>query len=634
MTVRGVKVNSARRLLENTLNYLKFDCFSEEGIRCAKETARIRSDFRFVKHFQPVLIICDNTCSDPRPFIVRVLKAKYKETSAMLSKLVKERTFDDEDDASLFLCRLSLTPRYRPHWGQVIELLFLAEDSEDIASLEEQLLSAVADHFRLHVDSFFARLAEIFGEPLDLEPPHKLRTRPCFKELGLFESNAKIFVASVLSLLGDEKELPLGTMLTVGKSRIGEKALEVDLDGVITQEQTDAHEIVRKLPLLLLSGAGNDSTRMVTADNLFHYLTAWFSGLPESPDSSSISCNVEDNVILMTYPELGGNNSTSLCEESQDEGCCMLQDIIRSNRHASVKLAKYDYQPASREIAQRGEMEDAIHLANAFDYKTLDQVPETSSPMFIGCKYADSHGTSDCSSYFSPVYNTDGVGYTFNHARFYEIFKQTEFNDMFYKEINRKKEEQGFRYIRGHGRAFSLYFFVKPDNFDSAHMDNYISVHSPFQLADLESAVFKLEPGWTYTMVVDPSVVETDQGALAMDPETRGCLSAVDDGHGLKAFRRYTQASCLFECHLRVASSRCNCTPWDYLVVPGEDSSWPVCNVVETQFCFEVALSEPVNSTYCDCPNNCEELQYPHSVLMERTKKELCTITYDDAFVQ
>ncbi len=138
----------------------------------------------------------------------------------------------------------------------------------------------------------------------------------------------------------------------------------------------------------------------------------------------------------------------------------------------------------------------------------------------------------------------------------------------------------------------------------------------PRELQNILSDGMVIKPGFLYAISVVPTVTVTDSSALKMPLEKRNCLSK-DESQNLVIFKTYSQTSCLFECQLRLATHSCNCTKWDY---PKVDERYPTCvdrhaydfrmPELSSTDCFDTAMKKPVRLRDCDCPNDCDYIQY------------------------
>ena len=63
-------------------------------------------------------------------------------------------------------------------------------------------------------------------------------------------------------------------------------------------------------------------------------------------------------------------------------------------------------------------------------------------------------------------------------------------------------------------------------------------------------------------------VTATD-GLGSLSREQRKC-NFPSDNEGMTVLKRYSKRGCQFECMLEQARELCNCTPWNYPVIPGK----------------------------------------------------------------
>ncbi len=125
----------------------------------------------------------------------------------------------------------------------------------------------------------------------------------------------------------------------------------------------------------------------------------------------------------------------------------------------------------------------------------------------------------------------------------------------------------------------------------------------------LNSRPIYISPGKTYTITVTPSKLQVGPKFDKEDMAKLGRVSGQD--HNFTIFYAYGQSKCQFECHLKLAISKCGCIPWNY---PHIDSKVPVC--LESQFkYFKKALTQAEEDhDACDCPPACNRVHYTYHV--------------------
>ena len=80
-----------------------------------------------------------------------------------------------------------------------------------------------------------------------------------------------------------------------------------------------------------------------------------------------------------------------------------------------------------------------------------------------------------------------------------------------------------------------------------------------------------VKSGTQITIKVSPRAVSIDDAVQNVSGHKRNCNLRLDTtvNGSTPIIGVYSQAGCQFECMLREARSKCDCTPWDYPVEPG-----------------------------------------------------------------
>ncbi len=438
----------------------------------------------------------------------------------------------------------------------------------------------------------------------------------CVYSLDGFDQKVLLTAASALPMLQDEVTVPLGKLLatsySLGNTHITLLGLDKDK---LSKRQIDVLSKVQQLSHRLV----NSSKISIYISDVYHFTETTDSDLP-MPNKNDTGCPTDMLLMEMSFSE----EAYPLCEYSDfNDDCCKLEEHLGNNKELVLRLMKYSLQAVSKEISELGEIRDLAEVSQIFDYKSSADHVGNFGALVSTCQYSG----QSCNDLFDRFYTTDGIGYTLNHDSFWNIFQNNKQNNLFFREIHEKMYHQKVvKMIEGHGEAFSLEFYVRRSSIPhgrvgSLEAGTFMTIHSPFEIADFGGIVLEMDPGWTYVVYIYPSFTETDQGALSLDIEDRQCL-AQGDYHNLKLFNHYTQAACLFECHIKLASGLCNCTPWDYIMY---DLSLPLCNHIMAEECFEKKLGKVVNPVECECPSDCRRYNYDQSVTMQRTKPDrLC----------
>ncbi len=490
-------------------------------------------------------------------------------------------------DATLYICHDLLAKRYNWELSQVLGKL---NSTENFEAEEKEMLEVLAVTFRQPTRFTFGQLSVYFPEGYAY-PFDPYETGPCAAELASFKEEARVAVASFLVALGGFEKVQLGNFLM---AMFTPRALWPNFveNGVINR----------------------------TVDVIFKEMASREGGLPLQ------SLNLTYGYVtkyLINFDSEGFIGQKCIDVPSPTN------KNMWENRGLVFQMMKYTYRPPSTVVSLKSELEDLNTMYSIMNYSRLG-INKHTRPALVKCKYPESSNSFSPCNQFQFNYNMEKIGYSYNQPGFYQMFKENAVTNAAYRAFVEEAtigKENNPKKISGYGSSFSLTFFVKIDpsiSYDT-RAPNLVSIHSPFELADFNANGIQLRGGYTYTIFVQPSLIETDASALALGFEKRGCMSR-EDGYDLKAFRQYTQSACLYECRMEHAISLFNCTVWDYL---SHDGDTPMCKY-ELEGPFREAMSAPLYGPECVCPMNCEDILYDKTVIVRKT--ELTQDLYNGGF--
>ncbi len=577
--------------VREVLDRIKLDCthddkdiYFEDADQCMNRTEKVR------EHLQPLL--------------KQVMLKQYH-----IAKDFVIRTRNTEEWYGYdFICLWHLGfPDEELNWAALAWGFARAFDaSADKAALEEALITDMAAVFRTPLIPNVRALKRFINDSLFDEDPDWYRPMYCSNDSEVFRNDfSDEAVAATYAMYAMTGLKDVRHDLTLGSLLIQDYELAVaPLENSSHLYDQEATMFMQNLLDLILRLEGN--------------VTGVASGY--------LNMDVYANVILDTYV----NNSTTEyetdCSGPSELSC--LEDLIgemNELRSLMLTIMKYWLHPASRLIYEKQELMELDSMSKTFGFSVKDKsVPTINKhPVIYSCKYGYEAMSHKC-DLFSRLYTMGGIGYTFNNDKFWNIYRETEMNSKFYHEMYEKEESQEDILPRNtidNGQPFSLTMYVDPSSVP------HLTVHAPTAVPDTRHEVIELEVGKTYTISVTPTETFSDQSVLDFPFEKRNCLSG-EENENLRIFNRYTQSACIFECRLRHASEVCQCTPWDY---PAYDESLPLCSnkdlpedlsiFSDVQFdkCFEEALDANKTVAGCDCPQECDELQYTYTTMIRDT---------------
>ncbi len=572
VSIKAGKRYDGRRLLQFVLDSLKFDCFDElfprGRLACLEETRPVREAFG--------------------PFIAKAVEAKFVEAKAILerkSQKQKEKEVPAAQDASMFLCT-DWSEYYRYNWdfANILSTFNGTEDDEAFSAKEKSFVAAFARTFRMPKDATFQELRKHYqvGGGSGAKSFEVRNVDVCLDQLGRLRPEARISAAALVALLGSGPPISLGYLLAgplqhMRKSFIRDVPQSAALEGI---------------KAFMAEFSNTEGKTLADLNMTYHFIVDFLTlGYPRIPERSGGPCCSEESLLL--------------------------------NPGLVERLMKYTYLPASTAILGRSELQDLNMTTAHLTYNQVDQLRNVNAAL-VGCRYPGPRRSFFSCSRFYTTYSNEGLGYTFNQDLFWNMFKKSDASKASFEAFqDREETKEAPQKIKGYGMGFSLETYVWFD--PNAEVDqnvvvpDMLAIHSPFEVADFSSTGIQLKPGNTYTLLIQPSIIEMDDSALGLNLEKRGCLSR-NDGHNLTAFKHYTRSACLLECHLSIAVSECNCTVWDHLVINGKV---PLCDYFQEVICFNEAMARSLDKDQCSCPSNCQDILYEKSIIVEKDTSDM-----------
>ena len=193
------------------------------------------------------------------------------------------------------------------------------------------------------------------------------------------------------------------------------------------------------------------------------------------------------------------------------------------------------------------------------------------------CKFEENVETmtfENC-NLFKRSLTTQGLGYTFNNEQEKNILKDKFRNIEFSPNINRKPSM-----MRSASLEHSLTIIIEDNAESTKFLENRkkesglnhrpqkisVSIHSPKEPADTvfkPSTSISIPLGHSTTFLIKPEAREIDESGKQLTELERNCRLD-EDTDKLEIYNIYTRTACLFECKIKYATKRCQCTPWNY----------------------------------------------------------------------
>ena len=158
----------------------------------------------------------------------------------------------------------------------------------------------------------------------------------------------------------------------------------------------------------------------------------------------------------------------------------------------------------------------------------------------------------------------------------------------------------------------------------SALVENVkLQIHQPEEFAKMNLGVISdlddsidLKAGFEYFIKVIPTGQISTKSFKTMDLEQRKC-NLKHEGLDLSNFKTYSENNCRYECNVRIAKNKCQCTPWDFI----DDTVGLECDIFG-RTCFynvmENLTQYPV--TECNhCIKECDTVEYNKIITLQES---------------
>lgn len=309
-------------------------------------------------------------------------------------------------------------------------------------------------------------------------------------------------------------------------------------------------------------------------------------------------------------------------------GCCALWNKIQVNRENVLRIMKYAIQPPT--FQQPVDEFFADFNRTLFTYPRLaandDQLKNYRARM-LWCQKLQGQMlepvAEDC-QHFARAFTNKGIAYTYNNVRFWDMFNKSSNNEVLHKIMHPELNGSQVIHPLTNGPLYGLRFLIQPFKVDHIILNkrvlprkedlvpgNFrISIHDPKNVPDLRNDYMELKGGFTYTVLVSPSQLITNEDAQSIEIERRHCRFYFENSN-MKILRNYSQTGCYMECQLTLALDKCGCISWNY---PRFSADEPICDHAGTECFNEVMENITLRSEKCSCPVDCHRTKYSYSV--------------------
>ncbi len=308
--------------------------------------------------------------------------------------------------------------------------------------------------------------------------------------------------------------------------------------------------------------------------------------------------------------------------------CCTAQTLLGTHYDKVLRAMKYSVLPSTWDIGEVGKADDIKAGIKRLNYSPVSSSSFRTSlrPAIIAHEYVSNRGTGTWQKQpsFQYSFSDRGICSTFNGLPYPSMFKNNIPMNTFYQEIIEKPSDQspGDPVLIAMNGIHSGLLAVVYVPSTRAGEGTRVAIHDPFVLPDFQGEPITVYSKNTYTITVTPSLSSIDEQVDELPPTEKNCMSGSDD-HNLTLFRTYSYASCTYECHLKHATTDCNCIPWD---LPRWTEDLPVCHYPGSS-CVKERMENPggIEPVTCSCAKDCERRDYAYHVTTSKTNNpDLC----------
>ncbi len=533
------------------------------------------------------------------PILKSIVKDKYKhamESHKWTSKEANNNLYEH-------FCKKMMNEMHKEFRSLVFGLSGIYDKSSNISLLEDNVLDLMASSYRVPKPSLLQKFID-FIVSLDGEYSHDtslLEEDHCLKrhQNANYSSQGIIFsyaVAFTSGLFEPHNHFSLGKLWTSNNFKVAKNLL----NGVITTESKGSAEktdvLIKNFSIFVERLL--DSVTKQSVPRLLIFLDDFWKGVTVEPQVL-MGCQEVNNFFILSV-------GSQPCSINNTWVCCDLEEDVSKNLALVWKVMKYMMAPTSGIALEKQERQDLMRIKH-FGYTLGDSHMRNIHQFVQECKSPNSNVYQFECNLFRKMFTTKGIGYTFNNEPFYKIVKNTTNNRAFFKEMYETENSDKDLPIKipSNGKQYSLEFILILNHNLKNNGTQKLVIHDPHMIADTRYEAIDLQPGLSYEISVTPTVTVTDENALQLEPSKRSCLSG-NENEALEIFGWYSQSACLFECQMKRATDKCNCTPWNY---PQRSDKVNLCWHWVAKYCYEEEMKKS-NLAYCDCPNDCNSIHY------------------------
>jgi hypothetical protein len=211
------------------------------------------------------------------------------------------------------------------------------------------------------------------------------------------------------------------------------------------------------------------------------------------------------------------------------------------------------------------------------------------------------NGSIEC-KYFEPILTAKGICYSFNSMSPNELFKASTVASQWDSNINLQHNPNMLR-PTGYGKLHGLNFLLNSFEIyskDRSSNNFLLSITNEHNGYEIFKQNYVLKPGYSYTYKVIANQILTTDRFNGLDQTTRGC-GLPGENEKMNLTKLYSKSNCEYECTIRNARIKTNCTPWN---IPRFVENYSrICSFHRLSKYSEEM--ETFSANECDCPSDC-----------------------------
>jgi len=192
--------------------------------------------------------------------------------------------------------------------------------------------------------------------------------------------------------------------------------------------------------------------------------------------------------------------------------CLALSKYLGPKREMVLKTMKHSRQASANVVREKGFLADIKAALEKSPYAPSSaRIWRHADPRIHACRFGYSHPTpkADC-RLFRAAISSEGLAYSMSVPSFEEIYQPTDYLNAFRREFETTPKDAQLGILRSHGGGdlygVELVLRWSTEAISSRLIanlkDGRVSIHNPWEPADLSRHVVFVKPGYTYNIEV------------------------------------------------------------------------------------------------------------------------------------